>query len=81
MLRWLADADGTWSSLVVEDVQWADDATLDLLRFLGRRLRDLPVLLVVTFRDDALAPADTAAGRPRRARRVSATPAGSTCRR
>ncbi len=45
--------------LVVEDVQWADDATLDLLRFLGRRLRSLPVLLLVTFRDDALAPADT----------------------
>ena len=42
--------------LVVEDVQWADDATLDLLRFLGRRLRRLPVLVVVTFRDDALAP-------------------------
>jgi DNA-binding CsgD family transcriptional regulator len=42
--------------LVVEDVQWADDATLDLLRFLSRRLRRLPVLLVVTFRDDALAP-------------------------
>jgi DNA-binding CsgD family transcriptional regulator/tetratricopeptide (TPR) repeat protein len=41
--------------LVVEDVQWADDATLDLLRFLSRRLRRLPVLLVVTFRDDALA--------------------------
>ena len=47
-----------WSVLVIEDVQWADEATLDLLRFLGRRLRDLPVLLVVTFRDDALAPAD-----------------------
>jgi DNA-binding CsgD family transcriptional regulator/tetratricopeptide (TPR) repeat protein len=44
--------------LVIEDVQWADDATLDLLRFLGRRLRDLPVLLLVTFRDDALAPSD-----------------------
>ena len=42
--------------LVIEDVQWADDATLDLLRFLGRRLRRLPVLLVVTFRDDALEP-------------------------
>ena len=42
--------------LVVEDVQWADDATLDLLRFLARRLRRLPVLLVVTFRDDALPP-------------------------
>jgi DNA-binding CsgD family transcriptional regulator/tetratricopeptide (TPR) repeat protein len=48
----------TLAVLVVEDVQWADDATLDLLRFLGRRIRDLPVLLLVTFRDDALAPAD-----------------------
>ena len=57
-LRWLEDARDL-VALVVEDVQWADDATLDLLRFLGRRLRDLPVLLVVTFRDDALAPADT----------------------
>jgi len=57
-LRWLEEAPGL-VVLVVEDVQWADDATLDLLRFLGRRLRDLPVLLVVTFRDDALAPADT----------------------
>ncbi|WP_191907987.1 ATP-binding protein [Nocardioides cynanchi] len=46
------------SVLVIEDVQWADDATLDLLRFLGRRIRDLPLLLLVTFRDDALAPAD-----------------------
>ncbi len=57
-LRWLEAADGL-VVLVVEDAQWADDATLDLLRFLGRRLRGLPVLLVVTFRDDALAPADT----------------------
>ena len=57
-LRWLEDAQDL-VVLVVEDVQWADDATLDLLRFLGRRLRDLPVLLVVTFRDDALAPAHT----------------------
>ncbi|MBO0846750.1 MAG: AAA family ATPase [Nocardioides sp.] len=44
--------------LVIEDVQWADDATLDLLRFLGRRVRNLPVLFLVTFRDDALAPTD-----------------------
>ncbi|MGC4112533.1 MAG: AAA family ATPase [Nocardioides sp.] len=42
--------------LVIEDVQWADDATLDLLRFLGRRVAKLPVLLLATFRDDALAP-------------------------
>ena len=44
--------------LVVEDIQWADEATLDLLRFLTRRITRLPVLLLVTFRDDALAPGD-----------------------
>ncbi|MCW2749530.1 MAG: helix-turn-helix transcriptional regulator [Aeromicrobium sp.] len=37
---------------VVEDAHWADDATLDLLVFLARRLRDAPLLLVVTFRSD-----------------------------
>jgi DNA-binding CsgD family transcriptional regulator len=38
----------------IEDVHWADESTLDLLRFLGRRLRDLPVLLLITYRDDEL---------------------------
>jgi DNA-binding CsgD family transcriptional regulator/tetratricopeptide (TPR) repeat protein len=38
--------------LVVEDVHWADGATLDWLVHLGRRLTDLPVLLVLTYRDD-----------------------------
>jgi DNA-binding CsgD family transcriptional regulator len=42
--------------LVVEDVHWADEATLDLLRFLVPRLRAAKVLLLVTYRDDALAP-------------------------
>lgn len=37
---------------VVEDAHWADEATLDLLRFLGRRLEQMPCLLVVTYRDD-----------------------------
>jgi DNA-binding CsgD family transcriptional regulator/tetratricopeptide (TPR) repeat protein len=45
--------------LVIEDVQWADEATLDLLRFLARRVAKLPVLLLATFRDDALAPNDS----------------------
>jgi DNA-binding CsgD family transcriptional regulator len=44
---------------VIEDVQWADEATLDLLRFQGRRVRNLPVLLLVTFRDDALGANDS----------------------
>ena len=38
--------------LVFEDVHWADEATLDLLRFVGRRIRRTPVLLLVTYRDD-----------------------------
>ncbi|WP_051366661.1 ATP-binding protein [Hamadaea tsunoensis] len=42
------------ATVVVEDVHWADEATIDLLRFLGRRLRQLGVLLLVTYRDDAL---------------------------
>jgi hypothetical protein len=40
--------------VVVEDAHWADDATLDLLVFLGRRLERTPAMLVVTYRDDEL---------------------------
>jgi len=43
------------SVVVVEDIHWADEATLDLLRFLARRIGSLPVLLVATYRDDELA--------------------------
>lgn len=38
--------------LVFEDVHWADEATLDLLKFLGRRINKLNSLLVITYRDD-----------------------------
>jgi DNA-binding CsgD family transcriptional regulator/tetratricopeptide (TPR) repeat protein len=41
--------------LVIEDAHWADGATLDVLRYLGTRMRDLPAVLLVTYRDDALA--------------------------
>lgn len=41
---------------VIEDAHWADGATLDLLRFVARRIAGLPVLLVVTYRDDELGP-------------------------
>jgi len=40
--------------LVVEDLHWADRGTGDLLSFLVRNLRDVPVLLVVTFRSGEL---------------------------
>ena len=51
-------APGKLHVLVVEDVHWADEATIDLLRFLGRRIRDIPVLLLVTYRDEGLGATD-----------------------
>jgi predicted ATPase len=41
---------------IFEDVHWADEATLDLLRFAGRRIQHAPALLVLTYRDDELGP-------------------------
>ena len=40
--------------LVLEDLHWADEATLDVLRLLVRRVETLPVLVVGTYRDDGL---------------------------
>ncbi|MEU2925680.1 AAA family ATPase [Streptomyces sp. NPDC007251] len=50
----LADLSSYPSLLVVEDVHWADEATMDLLRYLARRLPSVPALLVVTYRDDEI---------------------------
>lgn len=41
-----------YAVLVFEDVHWADEATLDLLRFVGRRIRRTAVLVLVTYRDE-----------------------------
>jgi ATP/maltotriose-dependent transcriptional regulator MalT len=40
--------------LVIEDVHWADDATIDVLAYLARRIEALNVMLLVTYRDDAV---------------------------
>ena len=37
--------------IVLEDMHWADEATLDLLRVLGRRIETLPAVVIVTYRD------------------------------
>lgn len=42
--------------VVVEDAHWADDATLDLLRYLGRRIERTHALLAVSYRDDEVTP-------------------------
>jgi predicted ATPase/DNA-binding CsgD family transcriptional regulator len=41
---------------VFEDLHWADEATLDLIKFLGRRIQRVAALLVLTYRDDELGP-------------------------
>jgi DNA-binding CsgD family transcriptional regulator len=44
------------SIVVLEDLHWADEATLDFLRFIGRRIPRTRCLLIATYRDDELAP-------------------------
>ena len=40
--------------LVIEDVHWADEATLDVLRLLVRRIAGECALIVLSYRDDSL---------------------------
>jgi DNA-binding CsgD family transcriptional regulator/tetratricopeptide (TPR) repeat protein len=40
------------SIVVFEDIHWADEATLDLLKFLGRRIEQTRALMILTYRDD-----------------------------
>lgn len=48
-------ASRSWTSVVViEDVHWADEATLDLVRFVGRRLADVNGIVILTARADDL---------------------------
>jgi predicted ATPase len=63
--------------MVIEDIHWADEATLDLVKFLGRRIGPLRSMLVLTYRD---AEAGTALRRtlgdlpPRALKRLSLLP-------
>lgn len=40
--------------LVIEDVQWADEATLDVLRLVARRIDPVPALIIASHRDEEL---------------------------
>lgn len=59
--NWLAVAMALLKSLldnpavtivVLEDVHWADEATLDLLKYLGRRIEQTHSLLILTYREE-----------------------------
>jgi DNA-binding CsgD family transcriptional regulator/tetratricopeptide (TPR) repeat protein len=51
MLGQLHDC-GQPTLLIFEDIHWADEATLDLIKYLSRRIAQTKVLLVLTYRDD-----------------------------
>ena len=40
---------------VIEDIHWADESTLDLIKFLGRRIHRTKSMIIVTYRDDEIA--------------------------
>lgn len=52
----LAELQAETTIVVIDDVHWADEATLDLIKFLGRRIQRTRALLIVTYRDDELGP-------------------------
>ena len=52
VLRLLSSREPT--VLVLEDMHWADEASLDVLRILGRRVEPLPALVLVSYRSDQL---------------------------
>src|SRR5882672_3166632 len=43
------------SLVILEDLHWADEATFDFVRFIGRRIQRTRCLLIATYRDDELA--------------------------
>lgn len=45
------------SLVLIEDLHWADEATLDLLRYIGRRISRSCALVVGSFRSDEIGPA------------------------
>jgi DNA-binding CsgD family transcriptional regulator len=40
--------------IVFEDIHWADEGTLDFIRFFARRISFLPCLFILTYRDDEI---------------------------
>jgi DNA-binding CsgD family transcriptional regulator/tetratricopeptide (TPR) repeat protein len=55
LFNMLLDADEP-TILIFEDVHWADEATLDLIRYMGRRISLMRALVVFSARSDELGP-------------------------
>src|SRR5580693_3655052 len=48
----LDELERTDALVIFEDMHWADEATLDLLKYLGRRIHRTHAMLAMTYRDD-----------------------------
>ncbi|MGZ4091100.1 MAG: AAA family ATPase, partial [Bacteroidia bacterium] len=42
------------SLIIFEDIHWADEATLDFIRFFARRIAQLRCMFILTYRDDEI---------------------------
>jgi DNA-binding CsgD family transcriptional regulator len=48
----LNELERTQTLVIFEDMHWADEATLDLLKYLGRRIQRARAMLILSYRDD-----------------------------
>ena len=81
--RFAAIASRTVLGVVIEDLHWADAATLDLLAYLGSKLQRMRVLVLASFRTDELHlenPATAAVARLARNARAGRIDLGSLAR-
>ena len=67
--------------MVVEDAHWADEATLDLLKYLGRRIERTHALLAISYRDDEVTARTRCAACSASCRRPRAPTAGAAAER
>jgi DNA-binding CsgD family transcriptional regulator len=42
--------------LIIEDIHWCDEASLEFLAFMTRHLESLPIVLILTYRSDEIRP-------------------------
>jgi DNA-binding CsgD family transcriptional regulator len=40
--------------IIFEDIHWADEATLDFIKFFARRITQIPCLFILTYRNDEI---------------------------
>jgi predicted ATPase len=44
------------TTVVIEDAQWVDEASVEVLRFVARRIETLPLVVLLTYRDGEVGP-------------------------